>query len=70
MRGQGFAAGSGLQDQRRGDPVERLCTTNEMGPDGTTPFLVIEENGDGVRVLDWGTPPSQAAAAAPDDEEE
>src|SRR6476620_11708139 len=30
----------------------------------------FEENGDGVRVLDWGTPPSQAAAAAPDDEEE
>jgi DNA-directed RNA polymerase subunit alpha len=29
-----------------------------------------EENGEGVRVLDWGTPPSQAAAAAPDDEEE
>ena len=24
----------------------------------------------GVQVLDWGTPPSQAAAAAPDDEEE
>src|SRR5687768_536413 len=30
----------------------------------------FEENGKGVRVLDWGTPPSQAAAAAPDDEEE
>jgi hypothetical protein len=30
----------------------------------------FEENGDGVRVLDWGTPPSAAAAAAPDDEEE
>src|SRR5215218_1291947 len=30
----------------------------------------FEESGDGVRVLDWGTPPSQAAAAAPDDEEE
>jgi len=29
-----------------------------------------EESGDGVRVLDWGTPPSRAAAAAPDDEEE
>lgn len=29
-----------------------------------------EENGDGVRVTDWGTPPSRAAAAAPDDEEE
>ena len=28
----------------------------------------FEENGDGVRVLDWGTPPSQAAAAAPDDD--
>ena len=25
---------------------------------------------EGFRVLDWGTPPSQAAAAAPDDEEE
>src|SRR5215218_2456510 len=30
----------------------------------------FEESGEGVRVLDWGTPPSQAAAAAPDDEEE
>jgi len=30
----------------------------------------FEENGDGVRVLDWGTPPSRAAAAAPDEEEE
>jgi DNA-directed RNA polymerase subunit alpha len=30
----------------------------------------FEENGDGVTVTDWGTPPSQAAAAAPDDEEE
>ena len=30
----------------------------------------FEENGDGVRVLDWGTPPSRAAANAPDDEEE
>ena len=32
----------------------------------------FEENGGmgGVRVIDWGTPPSQAAAAAPDDEEE
>ncbi|HVE77587.1 MAG TPA: DNA-directed RNA polymerase subunit alpha [Gemmatimonadaceae bacterium] len=29
-----------------------------------------EENGEGVRVLDWGTAPSRAAAAAPDDEEE
>ena len=29
-----------------------------------------EENGEGVRVLDWGTPPSRAAANAPDDEEE
>lgn len=28
-----------------------------------------EETPDGVRILDWGTPPSQAAAAAPDDEE-
>jgi len=27
-----------------------------------------DENGDGVRVIDWGTPPSRAAAAAPDDE--
>ena len=24
----------------------------------------FEENGDGVRVLDWGTPPSRAAAGA------
>jgi DNA-directed RNA polymerase subunit alpha len=30
----------------------------------------FEENGEGVRVLDAGTPPSRAAAAAPDDEEE
>ncbi|HEU4989840.1 MAG: DNA-directed RNA polymerase subunit alpha [Gemmatimonadota bacterium] len=30
----------------------------------------FEENGEGVRVLDWGTPPSRAAAAAPDDMEE
>jgi DNA-directed RNA polymerase subunit alpha len=29
-----------------------------------------EENGDGVRVTDWGTPPSRAAANAPDEEEE
>src|SRR5438270_1944983 len=29
-----------------------------------------EENGEGVRILDWGTPPSRAAAAAPDDMEE
>jgi DNA-directed RNA polymerase subunit alpha len=29
-----------------------------------------EENGEGVRVLDWGTAPSRAAAAAPDDDEE
>src|ERR1051325_9471470 len=29
-----------------------------------------EENGDGVRILDWGTPASRAAAAAPDDMEE
>ena len=29
-----------------------------------------EENGDGVRVIDMGTPPSRAAANAPDDEEE
>jgi DNA-directed RNA polymerase subunit alpha len=30
----------------------------------------FEETGNGVRVLDWGTPPSRAAAIAPDDEEE
>jgi DNA-directed RNA polymerase subunit alpha len=31
----------------------------------------FEEGGDGgIRVLDWGTPPSRAAAAAPDDMEE
>jgi DNA-directed RNA polymerase subunit alpha len=29
-----------------------------------------EENGEGVRITDWGTPPSRAAANAPDDEEE
>ena len=29
-----------------------------------------EENGEGVRIIDWGTPPSRAAAQAPDDEEE
>jgi DNA-directed RNA polymerase subunit alpha len=29
-----------------------------------------EENGEGVRILDWGTPPSRAAANAPDDEED
>src|SRR5690242_7134155 len=29
-----------------------------------------EENGEGVRILDWGTPASRAAAAAPDDMEE
>jgi DNA-directed RNA polymerase subunit alpha len=29
-----------------------------------------EETGEGVRVLDMGTPPSRAAAAAPDEEEE
>ena len=28
-----------------------------------------EEGPEGVRVTDWGTPPSRAAAAAPDDEE-
>ncbi|HEY0972778.1 MAG TPA: DNA-directed RNA polymerase subunit alpha [Gemmatimonadales bacterium] len=30
----------------------------------------FEDTGDGVRVIDWGTPPSQAAANAPDEEEE
>jgi DNA-directed RNA polymerase subunit alpha len=29
-----------------------------------------EDNGDGVRISDWGTPPSHAAANAPDEEEE
>jgi DNA-directed RNA polymerase subunit alpha len=29
-----------------------------------------EENNEGVRIIDWGTPPSRAAAQAPDDEEE
>src|ERR671927_393383 len=29
-----------------------------------------EESPEGVRILDWGTPPSRAAANAPDDEEE
>jgi DNA-directed RNA polymerase subunit alpha len=28
-----------------------------------------EESSEGVRVVDWGTPPSRAAAAAPDEEE-
>jgi DNA-directed RNA polymerase subunit alpha len=28
-----------------------------------------EESAEGVRITDWGTPPSRAAAAAPDDEE-
>ncbi len=30
----------------------------------------FEDTGDGVRIIDWGTPPSQAAANAPDEEEE
>ena len=30
----------------------------------------FDENGEGVRVTDWGTPPSRAAANAPDDVEE
>ena len=29
-----------------------------------------EETPEGVRITDWGTAPSRAAAAAPDDEEE
>src|SRR4029077_5617214 len=29
-----------------------------------------EENGEGVRIIDWGTPASRAAAAAPDEDEE
>lgn len=29
-----------------------------------------EDNGEGVQILDWGTPPSRAAENAPDDEEE
>jgi DNA-directed RNA polymerase subunit alpha len=29
-----------------------------------------DDNGEAVRIIDWGTPPSHAAAAAPDDEEE
>jgi len=32
--------------------------------------MKFEESTDGVRVADWGTPPSRAAANAPDDEEE
>ena len=33
--------------------------------------MKFEESGDGgVRVVDWGTPPSRAAANAPDDVEE
>jgi DNA-directed RNA polymerase subunit alpha len=30
----------------------------------------FEDTGEGVRITDWGTPPSQAAANAPDEEEE
>jgi DNA-directed RNA polymerase subunit alpha len=30
----------------------------------------FDDTGDGVRITDWGTPPSQAAANAPDEEEE
>ncbi|HET6681271.1 MAG TPA: DNA-directed RNA polymerase subunit alpha [Gemmatimonadaceae bacterium] len=30
----------------------------------------FDESGDGVKVIDWGTAPSRAAANAPDDEEE
>ncbi len=30
----------------------------------------FEESANGVRILDWGTPPSRAAAIAPDDDEE
>jgi DNA-directed RNA polymerase subunit alpha len=32
--------------------------------------MKFDDNADGVRVTDWGTPPSRAAANAPDDEEE
>jgi len=32
--------------------------------------MKYDENGEGVRVQDWGTPASRAAANAPDDEEE
>ena len=32
--------------------------------------MKFEDSGEGVRVTDWGTPPSRAAANAPDDEEE
>jgi DNA-directed RNA polymerase subunit alpha len=32
--------------------------------------MKFEESTDGVRVADWGTPPSRAAANAPDDDEE
>jgi DNA-directed RNA polymerase subunit alpha len=32
--------------------------------------MKFEETAEGVRVLDWGTPPSRAAANAPDDDEE
>ncbi|MGH7696605.1 MAG: DNA-directed RNA polymerase subunit alpha C-terminal domain-containing protein, partial [Gemmatimonadaceae bacterium] len=32
--------------------------------------MKYEETADGVRIIDWGTPPSRAAAQAPDDEEE
>ena len=29
-----------------------------------------EEHGDGVRITDWGTAPSRAAANAPEDDDE
>ena len=50
--------GSYRIDERKENAVPRLA-------------LRFEEGGDGnVRVLDFGTPPSRAAAAAPDDMEE
>src|SRR5262249_265445 len=42
-----------------------------VGREGLNLGMRLEENGDGsVGVIDWGTPPSRAAAAAPDDMEE
>ena len=40
------------------------------GGEGAKVGRRVEEDGEGVRGLGWGTPPSPAAAAAPDDEEE
>src|SRR5690606_27731809 len=38
--------------------------------EGLTFGMRYEDNGDGVRILDWGSPPSPIADNAPDDEED